>query len=512
MIRNIFLLITIFCLVSCKSVNGQDKGNTPNILLITLDDMNWDSAGIYGNTIPEITPNIDKLGKTGLIFEKGYVQAPNCSPSRSVIQTSLYPHQSGMRGFFYVQPKHETLPEILMKNGFHTGVINKAPDSSLSPDFDVFWNTSLGFKGIEKRSSIAYNKLVTKFFNNVKIANKPFYCVVNVADPHKPFFNDMASRKKGFDKFKPSKIYELDDVEIPNFLPKNPKIKQEILNYYNSVKRGDDCVGAILKSLDESIYSKNTIVILLSDHGMPLPYAKSTVYENGLRVPFMIRLPNGFKAGTRNIKDLVSAIDIAPTVLDMLNINIPSHFEGTSFNPKSANKSRKYVFGQFDENAGGIPRPSRTVINKKYGYVFNAWATGKYEFKSASGSHTSYKAMKKLAEADAEVKKRFDHWKFREVEELYDYENDPNALKNLIYDPKYKEVVKELRTALEKQMKTTNDYILKAFEKKDNTQFLNNWMKNQIKEANHRNETIKWKRPKNNSGSTKENTGLYQVK
>ena len=120
--------------------------------------------------------------------------------------------------------------------------------------------------------------------------------------------------------------------------------------------------------------------------------------------------------------------------------------------------------------------------------------------------------MKKLAETDAEVKKRFDYWKFREVEELYDYENDPNALKNLIYDPKYKEVVKELRTALEKHMKTTNDYVLKAFEKKDNTQFLNNWMKNQIKEANHRNETIKWKRHKNNSGSTKESSELYQVK
>ena len=512
MIRSIVLMIALFSLIFCKSVTGQNKENTPNILLITLDDMNWDSAGIYGNNIPEITPNIDKLGNKGLIFEKGYVQAPNCSPSRSVIQTGLYPHQSGMRGFFYVQPKQETLPEILIKNGFHTGVINKVSDSSLSPDFGTYWNTSLGFKGVEKRSAIAYSKLIAKFFNNVKRSNKPFYCVVNIADPHKPFFNDMASRKKGFDTFKPSRIYATDEVEIPAFLPKNPRIKQEMVNYYNSVKRGDDCVGAILKSLDESIYSKNTIVILLSDHGMPLPYAKSTVYENGLRVPFIIRLPKGFKSGTRNTKDLVSAIDIAPTILDILNISIPSHFEGTSFNPKSANKSSKYVFGQFDENAGGIPRPSRAVINKKYGYVFNAWATGKYEFKSASGSHTSYKAMKKLAETDVEVKKRFDYWKYREVEELYDYEIDPNALKNLIYDPKYLDVVKELRTALKNHLKTTNDYILKAFEKKGNTRFLNNWMKNQIKEANLRNKTIKWKRHKNNSGSTKNNTKIYKVK
>ncbi|GAA4270525.1 sulfatase family protein [Hyunsoonleella aestuarii] len=512
MIRNIFLLIALFSLVSCKSVNGQNKGNTTNILLITLDDMNWDSAGIYGNTIPDLTPNIDRLGNEGLVFENGYVQVSNCSPSRSVIQTSLYPHQSGMRGFYYVQPEHKTLPEILKEQGFYTGVINKAPDSSLSPDFDLFWNTTLGFKGIEKRSAEAYSKLVTKFFSNVKNSNKPFYCVVNVADPHKPFFNDMASRKKGFDKFKPSKIYTKDDVEIPGFLPKNPRIKQEMVNYYNSVKRGDDCVGAILKTLDSSSFSGNTIVILLSDHGMPLPYAKSTTYQNGLRVPFIVRWPNSINPNTRNTKDLVSAIDIAPTILDMLNIDIPSHFEGTSFNPKTVNKSNKYVFGQFDENAGGIPRPSRTVITKKYGYVFNPWATGKYEFKSASGSHTSYKAMKKLAETDPEVKKRFDHWVYREIEELYDYENDPNALTNLIHDPKYKEIVAELRTALEKHMKATGDYVLAAYGKKDNTQFLNNWMKNQIKEANHRNETIKWKRPSNHSGPTKGNTELFQIK
>jgi hypothetical protein len=120
--------------------------------------------------------------------------------------------------------------------------------------------------------------------------------------------------------------------------------------------------------------------------------------------------------------------------------------------------------------------------------------------------------MKKLAETDVEVKKRFDYWKYREVEELYDYEIDPNALKNLIYDPKYQDVVKELRTALKNHLKTTNDYILKAFEKKGNTRFLNNWMKNQIKEANLRNKTIKWKRHKNNSGSTKNNTKIYKVK
>ena len=505
--KSLFSLF-ILALIAIRAI-AQD--NTSNILLITLDDMNWDSAGIYGNTIPEITPNIDKLGSEGLVFQNGYVQASNCSPSRNVIQTSLYPHQSGMRGFFYVQPKKETLPEILMNHGFHTGVINKAPDTSLSPDFERYWNTSLGFKGIEKRSASAYGKLMSKFFDNVKKSNKPFYCVVNVADPHKPFFNDAISAKKGFDKFEPSRIYELDEVEVPEFLPENSKIKQEILNYYNSVKRGDDCVGAVIKTLDESNYSENTIVILLSDHGMPLPYAKSTTYQNGLRVPFMMRWTNQINPASTNTEDMVSAVDIAPTILDILNIAIPSYFEGKSFNPESTNKSSKYVFGQFDENAGGTPRPSRAVLTKKYGYVFNAWATGKFEFISASAYHTSYKAMKKLSSSDAAIKKRFDNWVYRAVEELYDYEKDPNALNNLIDNPKYKDVVTELRKQLKAQMIKTNDYVLPAFKNKNNSNFLNKWMQTQIKKADARTKSLQWKRSKNNAGPTKNNTELFNI-
>lgn len=495
----------ITCLIFQWSVAQK---NQPNILLITLDDMNWDSAGIYGNTISDITPNIDLLGEQGLIFERGYVQASNCSPSRGVIMSGMYPHQSGMRGFYYVDPKHETLPEILKNNGYHTGVINKGPDSSLSPDFDLFWDTKLGFKSVEKRSANAYKKSFSRFLKN---AQKPFFCVINIADPHKPFFNDKNASKKDFDKFKPSKIFTPKDVETPKFLPKNPKIKQEIVNYYNSVKRGDDCVGAILETLEAYKITENTLIFLLSDHGMPLPFAKSTVYQNGLRVPFLMRWPNQISPGKRNTENLVSAIDIAPTILDILDIKPPNHFEGYSFNPKSKNASPKYVFGQFDENAGGTPRPSRTVISKKYGYVFNAWATGKFEFKSAAGSHTSYKVMKRLSQTDEAIEQRFEFWKHREVEELYDYENDPNALNNIIDDPKYKTVVDELRDAMKKQMQNTQDYVLTAFMNKNDVDFLNQWMTNQIDKANQRTKTLKWKRHKNNNGSTKGNVGLYKT-
>ena len=488
--------------------------NPPNILLITLDDMNWDSPGVYGATVPDITPNMDRLANEGIRFEKAYVQAPNCSPSRSVIQSGLYPHQSGMRGFFYVDPTSKTLPEILKSNGYFTGVINKPSDSSLSPDFDRYWDISIGIKGAEKRSAQSYSKLLQSFLKQSRKEDKPFYCVVNIADPHKPFFNDPISINKGFDAFTPSRLYSLNDVEVPLFLPDHTEIWQEVLNYYNSVKRGDDCVGTIIKALKESKMDENTVVVLLSDHGMPFPFAKSSIYPNGIRTPFIVSWPDRIKKSSVNKTNLVSAIDFAPTIIDLIGLSIPNEFEGKSFYPsllEEETEPNRYVFAQYDENAGGVPRPSRTVISNKYGYIFNPWATGKYPFKSAADSHTTYKTMKKLSNSDHKVGTRFNHWVYRTIEELYDYENDPNALNNLIDNPQYSEVLNELRKQLIIKMEETNDYVLPAFQKRENKEYLNEWMQDQIEKAERRTKTIKWKRYKNISGITKNNDKLFIV-
>ncbi len=520
--KNIFYTIVGLCFICVSCITAQDAhidaqkttNTKPNILLITLDDMNWDSPGVYGGIIPDLTPNIDALSKEGVLFENAYVQAPNCSPSRVVIQTGLYPHQTGMRGFYYVKDNFNTLPEILKGDGYFTGVLNKPADTSLNPDFGSYWNVRTSIKGAMKRSAKNYFDLLEGFLHKTDKEGKPFYCVVNVADPHKPFFNDPSSIKKGFDEFAPSKIYTQKDIEIPGYLPNNPRIKKDVLNYYNSVKRGDDCVGEIINALRNSKFSENTIVILLSDHGAPFPFAKSSVYQNGVKTPLIVLYPSKFEPSIEE-ESMVSSIDIAPTILEMTGNSVPDEMAGQSFYSvltKKEAKVGKYVFAQFDENAGGIPRPSRTVIGEKYGYIFNPWATGKRVFKSASASHSTYKAMTKMALNNEEVKKRFDHWNYRTIEELYDYENDPHALNNLIDDPLYRDILDQLRKELKQHMISTKDYVLPAFNKKDDIEFLDEWMKIEIAMANKRQRTIKWKRGKNQQGGTKKNTQLFENK
>lgn len=516
------LLLILLVIAACNSpksatssksetVNNSDK---PNILLITLDDMNWDSPASFGGYILDLTPHIDGLAKRGVQFNNAYVQAPNCSPSRVVIQTGLYPHQSGMRGFYFVENNIETLSGILKENGYYTGVLNKKADSSIHPDYDAFWDEHSSFPGIEKRSAKVYGNQFENFLKSAEKSDQPYYCVVNIADPHKPFFNDPQSKEKGFDKFKPSKIYTYNDVKVPEFLPETPEIKQQVLNYVNSVRRGDDCIGEVLRVLNTSKNMENTIVVLLSDHGMPFPYAKSTVYQNGLKTPMIVSWPKQISAKEEN-DQLVSAIDIAPTLLDIAGIEKPAYMSGTSFyqvlNTVSPQDETPYVFGQYDENAGGVPRPSRTAISKQYGYVFNPWATGNYKFISASTHQPAYKQMRRMADVNEDIKKRFNFWIYRTVEEFYDYQNDPNAMHNLIDHPDYQNEIKQHRKALLSHMQSTKDYALVAFENRDNTTFLNQWMEKEIEEANWRSKNIKWKRWKNHMGKTKGNTQFYNV-
>ena len=116
-----------------------------------------------------------------------------------------------------------------------------------------------------------------------------------------------------------------------------------------------------------------------------------------------------------------------------------------------------------------------------------------------------------MSKVNEDAKKRFDHWKFRTIEELYDYEDDPHALNNLIDNPKYKDVVIELRKQLKIQMIKTNDYVLPAFEDKSNIEYLNKWMQTQIKKADARTKSLRWKRFKNNNGPTKNNSELFNI-
>ncbi|MEO0509809.1 MAG: sulfatase [Verrucomicrobiota bacterium] len=461
----------------------------PNVLFITVDDMNADSVGVFGCPIPDTTPNLDALAADGMRFEYAHVQVPNCTPSRNVLQTGRYPQKNGVEGFYDVVVDFPILPDLLKNAGYKTGIWGKVVDTT--PLSKYGWDKvmqSAGSKGSIK-SIDEVHRLTGNFINDSLEQEKPFYFVLNISDPHHPLFSSQAAKKKGHDNFPPSRIFTQDEVVVPGFLPDIKKVRQDVTNYYNSVRRADDLVGAALQALQESGEAENTIVMFLSDHGMPFPFAKTNLYHHSTRTPWIVRIPGLIEPGSVDKEHMISAIDFMPTILELCGINAPEGMDGRSFAPLLKGQSqdgRDRVFKEFHENAGGARNPMRAIETRRYGYIFNPWSNGKRLFKSATLYSPTYKAMQGAAKDNPQIQGRIQHFNHRTVEEFYDYKKDPDALHNLINDPRYAEEIEELRTSLQAWMKAMNDPALEPFLNRDNPVALKEFVQQQERESKKR--------------------------
>ena len=481
------LLLTILtCACECLCVSAESK---LNILFITLDDMNRDSVGIYGSKVKGTTPNIDKLAGEGLRFEHGHVSIAICMPTRAVWMTGRYPHNSGALGFTKIKPDVPTLPETLRKNGFMTGILGKTEHvvPSRQKAFGYRRDRSEMDNG---RSQELYGKFTAEFLGLVKKANKPFFLMVNAHDPHRPFDNRKPAdqrneageasepssgnkKKKGrrVDYPAPSRIYQPDEIVIPGFLPDLPPIREEIAQYYSSVSRADDVVGRVLVELEEAGFAENTLVMLKSDHGIPVPFAKTNVWRHSTLTPWIVRWPGTVKPGIHETEHPVAGVDFAPTILDVLGIAPMKDMDGRSFLPVLKGKKqrgREFVYTHINTIASGRSYAMRSLQGKRYGLIWNGWHDGETTFKNESMSGLTWKAMVKAAENDPVLARRVKHYLYRRPFEFYDYKKDPDALNNLIDDEEHAKLVERYGKELNKIMKKTGDPETAPYQKAHN--------------------------------------------
>jgi len=506
--------ITALAATAVAFASEPDTARRVNVLLVTVDDMNWNSVGAFGNPLAGITPNIDRLAEQGRRYERAYVTASNCSPSRVALQTGLYPQQSGATGFFYIDDRDTpTIATMLRQHGFMTGAINKVGDSNPGPDGARYWDYRINFNASEKFSARRIGDASAEFFSAAKDTSRPFYLVVNIADPHKPNFNDPEAASTGADVFVPSRIIAESEVTIPPFLPDLPGIRRDVRNYYNSVKRADDTFGAVMRALRVSGLEDETLVIFLSDHGMPFPFAKSSVYENSLRTPLVMKWSGRIAPGSVETQ-FVSAVDLMPTILDAAGVAMPVGsvaYLGKSLLSKEPMPARpQYAFGNFDENAKGYPVPMRGVIAQDWGYVFNAWSDGEHEIRNDDMNHRSFKEMVRHAPRVPAIKDRLDYYLAPPVEELCHLKVDPHCIVNLAGDPAHTAVLAEMRSAMRAQMVRTDDYLLEAFDARADKAKLRAFMRRQREAALDRASRLQWKRDVNIAGGTRRNRELFR--
>jgi N-sulfoglucosamine sulfohydrolase len=438
----------------------------PNVLIITTDDMSCDSVGVYGCKLADTTPHMDRLAASSLRFNHAFVQVGNCMPSRNVMFSGRYPHNNRVEGFYEVRdPGYPVMSDLMKAGGYFTGIRGKVSHStpySPYPGWDLILDTLPDGTTAHPKNVRSYYLSTQHGIAAAKKAGKPFCLNLNISDPHKPFYNEDGQAEVN----KPSRVFTAAEVPVPGFLPDDPAIRGELALYYSSVRRGDDCLGEILRALRESGEEERTVIIFLSDHGMPLPFAKTQLYFHSTRTPWMVRWPGVTRAGAVDDRHLISGVDLLPTLLDIVGLPHPAGMDGRSFAPVLRGESqpgRDYVVTEYNENSGGFRHPMRSIITRDFAYLFNPWSNGERIMATATKGTVTYRRMQAMAKTDPAVAARLKLFDHRVPEELYNYATDADALENLIARPEYRAARDRLTAQLDAWMVRTRDPMLDVF-------------------------------------------------
>ena len=415
-----------FALTSCN----LDVNDKPNIIVFIADDVSWDDIGVYGND-QVVTPNIDNLAKNGLIFNNAYLTTSSCSPSRNSILTGRYPHNTGAAELHTEPPLDMTsFPEILKDKGYYTLQAGK---------FHMGEYAKRGFHEVHDNKQI--NGLGGEDYWVEGLKKRP---------ESKPFFMWFASydahRIWGDNEF--SGTHNPDKIVVPDYLVNGSLTRLDLANYYDEITRFDHYIGEVVNELKVQGEYENTYIIVMADNGRPFPHSKTRLNDQGVKTPFIVHHPRSIKSHKKS-NSLISAVDIASTILDIAGI-IPSEtFQGNSFlniinNPEL--KFRNYVFAE--HNWHDYESYQRMVRNEKYLYIKNSRPQFPQEGPLDAINSPTYidlkdaEKNKTISKVQAEI-----FIKPRPNEELYDLSNDPFQYKNLLEDgdiPQDYEVLKKI--------------------------------------------------------------------
>jgi arylsulfatase A-like enzyme len=445
------------CLATGLSMRaeGSEINEKPNILYIFADQMRFSAmncmsgvAGAGGEPESVNTPNLNKVAQEGVLFTHAFSTTPVCSPYRVGLQTGKYCHKVG----YSLDPKETTLAHVLEKQGYSTGYIGKwhmhgtrnNPRGFVEPDRRVGWQFFAG-------SEVTHQYFNTYYYLNndrtpVPVKNgayeaevqtdlaisflerqnkkRPFCLFLSWGPPHNPY-----APPKKFDTHKP------EDVHLRPNVGKEYKQKaaEQLAKYYGQIESLDYLLGRILKCLDEQGIADNTILCFSSDHG-DMHYShkheeppqgsgyKRRPYEEAARIPFIMRWPRIIKKG-RKTDMLFGSVNVMPTLLGLCDAPIPDGVQGEDCSDAILNNKQGPESVFLQQTAPG---------NTPFGSTWRAIRTRKHLY--AISGHTNNGG-----------------WL------LYDMENDPYQMKNLIDDPAYDEIRKTLDTQLNEWRKKTGD-------------------------------------------------------
>lgn len=429
----------------------------PNVIVFIADDVSWNDYGCYGNSAAR-TPNIDALAKEGLRFDRAYLTASSCSPSRSSIITGRYPHNNGKAAELH-QPISAHLPwfpEALRDKGYYTALSGKhhmksvAPKAGQQPRPKAFDHVDVGRQPNDSSGSANWLSVIQ---NRPK--DQPFFCWFASYDAHRGW---DADRQWHANKYGP--MHQAEDVVVPPFLIDDQQTREDLASYYNEVTRFDYRIGVVVDELKKQGVLDNTLIFVLADNGRPFPRAKTRLHDSGMKTALVAHWPKGI-AWTGASDQLVSVIDLAPTILSAAGCKLPTSFQGVDMQPLFQNKSattREYAFSE--HNWHDYEAFGRSVRHGDYMYLINRRPYLAWQGPADSVRSPSHKALldgKKAGDLNAAQADVFASP--RPAVALFNVKKDPHQLTNLAGQPEFTTTQAELHKALEAWMEQTKDSV-----------------------------------------------------
>jgi len=426
--------------VSLKAEETQTQ--RPNILWVSCEDISPD-LGCYGDKYA-VTPNIDKLAAEGVRYTNAYSHAGVCAPARSGIITGMYPttigtHHMRCKG---VPPAYVKCFTEYLRAASYYCTNNSKTDYQFAPPITA-WDESSRKAHWRNRPE-----------------GRPFFAVINLTVSHE---------SRNWPKKGEKLVHDPAQVVVPPYYPDTPVVRENMARYYDNVTKMDEQAGQILRQLEEDGLADETIVWFWGDHGRGLPRAKRWIYDSGIHVPLVIRVPkrlrkpampkepDAVKPGTVN-DEMIAFIDFAPTMLSLAGVKIPAHIQGQAFLGGQKAQPRQYIFAardRMDEAYDLI----RAVRDKRFKYIRN------YMPHLTRGQDIEYMnrmpIMQEMRRLNAEGKLKGPKKQYFEptkpIEELYDTLSDPHEVKNLADNPRYRDVLERMRKVHAKWVKETGD-------------------------------------------------------
>ena len=491
-------LIAVMCLSSGSVLHAAER----NIIFFITDDES-PTLGCYGDSIA-VTPNIDKLAADGTLFRNAFATTASCSASRSVVMSGLHNHKNGQYGHQHSYHKFASfynvvslaMPRVIANAGYRTAQIGKY---HVAPEEVYHFQKYIRGNG---RNAVLMAEQAKEFITD-KEDERPFFLYFGTTDPHRGGGIDKTSKrelkpdlfgnrpKRGSHQGVKEVFYDPAKVPIPPFLSDTPETREELAQYYQSCSRIDQGLGRLVQILkDADLYDK-TLIVFTSDHGMAFSGGKTTVYEGGLRVPFVVRNPY---EQTRGIVSnaMISHIDITPSLLDFAGgldaekngpkkwVDPNKYWKERGANLKE-NRNGRHTFRSYHGKSWisilGKPEathwetvfashtfheiqmyyPMRVVRDKKYKLIWNIAHGLPYPFASDLWRASSWQAQFKKGMDASYGKKTVGDYIHRQKFELFDIQNDPNETENLAEKTEYQEILKKYQDTLKAFQKRMHD-------------------------------------------------------